>query len=373
MSPLAEPVAVCGRLRLDDVVEARDAGARLIVSAPTSPFCHAANVLRYWSARGHDVAWKVSRTLTADDGLRVIPGGSWLASTTSLTIFAADGSRRRIPIENPTLPHTGELKLRALEADAGGVVAMGGKRYDKLSASLMAPGLSESAEAIALEPVAATRLSSGHLALLSSRVSRAALREIATDPARATGHLDTQQLTYEAILGTWARQRTKEQLTRADLDTAARLIRQFFSVLLVLHETYTYVIESCLDQLDPMTHGEVMLSAIPAILSWQCDAGTLPSAEKNIFDTAGEMPVPPMDLETDLSLTTCKMAQSLIDSALTTTWQTHFARVMVLKEWKFYVAKVVHRHFGRVFAALSPRVTTPHPSRNWGESMKQGL
>jgi hypothetical protein len=318
VSPLAEPVAVCGRLRLDDVVEARDAGARLIVSAPTSPFCHAANVLRYWSARGHDVAWKVSRTLTPDDGLRVIPGGSWLASTTSLTIFAADGSRRRIPIENPKLPHAGELRLRALEADAAGVVAMGGKRYDKLSASLMAPGLSESAEAIALEPVAATRLSSGHLALLSSRVSRAALREIATD-----------------------------------------LIRQFFSVLLVLHEAYTYVIQSCLDQLDPMTHGEVMLSAIPAILSWQCDAGTLPSAEKSIFDTAGEMPVPPMDLETDLALTRSAIAETLIDSALTTTWQTHFARVMVLKEWKFYVAKVVHRHFGRVFAALAPGVTAP--------------
>jgi hypothetical protein len=376
VSPLAGPLAVCGRLRLDDVVDARQAGARLVVSAPTSPFCHAANVLRYWSARGHNVAWRVSSTLTADDRFCIVPAGSWLASSKELTLLAADGSCRQLPTEKPRVSHAGELTIRALEADVGGVVAMGGKRYDRLTAALMAPGLSESAEAVAREPVDAIRLSSGHLALLSSRVARPALCEIATDPARAKRHLDTQQLVYEEILDTWALQRTKEPLTRADLATAAGLIRQFFSVLLVLHETYTYVIQMCLDQLDPMMHDDLILSAIPAILSWQCDAGALPSAQKSIFDTAGEMPTPPLDLKTDLALTTSAITKSVANRDLSLTWRMHFARVMVLKEWKFYIAKIVHRHFGRVFAALSTPVARAggfRPSADIGNELgKEG-
>jgi hypothetical protein len=242
---------------------------------------------------------------------------------------------------------------------------MPGKRYDKLTASLMVDGLADNASWLARRPVAVARLSSGPLAVLCPDLSRRRLRDLACTPDVALPLLERQRGTYERLLATWRGQLERPARGRSAVEGAAALLRDFFGVLLLLHETYSDAIAACLNRLAPNGRGDpLVLAATPRILRWQItDAGLLP-ARKDIFETGGEVRQPPFDVGDDLAETGRRVADALGPiSEESQRWAQHLTLVMVLKEWKFFLAKVVHRHFAETATAAMREVGLDEPVR----------
>jgi hypothetical protein len=354
------PVAlvVSDALTLDVVAAARQRQAQLIVTRPSSPYCHAANVLRYCAARDETIAWRVSHDLPAKQTLHFDEQGRWTMGDDGERVTYTDRGWKShvIGVSHPGTPRLQTLAFAGLMHGRDGVIAMTGKRYDPLTASLMVDGLSESATSLAGRHVDVARLCSGQLAVMAPDVAQRCLRTIATRPTRARPFLEAQRETYDSLLSAWFRQRSKLAFETSDLVRAAALLKTFFSVLLLLHETYTEVIVASLERLKRYAEADnLLLAAIPRVLAWQIGtAAGLPTAEKDILEPGGELPVPPFNVAADLVRTQDAVERVLGGSidAESLQWASHLVLVMVLKEWKFFLAKAVHRHFGRVTATL---------------------
>jgi hypothetical protein len=227
---------------------------------------------------------------------------------------------------------------------------MGGKAYDPLTASLMVPGLADCASWLAGRPVSVVRTASGQLAILAADVSSKALLSRMEQPAIARPCLQRQLETYRSLFASWRSERVRVGGGVQELHRAAELLRRFFAVLLPLHESYGAILARCVGEIRGCDYGDdLMIAATPSVLRWQM-AQRLPlSSSKSIFEPGAEIPVPPSDIDSDLRDTQARVMRTTrgrTDDAVE--WATHLAWVMVLKEWKFYLAKALHRHFSRV-------------------------
>ena len=236
---------------------------------------------------------------------------------------------------------------------------MGGKAYDPLTASLMIPGLADCASWLDGGQVSAVRTACGRLAIFDPAVSTKALLSRMEEPATARPLLEKQLEMYRFLFPAWREERARSGDWVEGLRRAAELLRRFFAVLLPLHETYDAILARCVREIHgrPGSGDSLLVTATPSILQWQMEQQLPLSSAKSIFERGGEVPVAPSTIDADLRDTQARMIRALGERADgVISWATHLAWVMVLKEWKFYLAKALHRHFGGTLRAAAPTV-----------------
>ena len=328
----------------DSLVTAMEAGARVIVSGPASPYCHAANVLRYWQTRGRSIQWctvpAAGLPRLPDSGLVV--DAVAIADGSSHFVWRHAGLTWSLPLADCHASRAGRKAVVCLHSGDRGIVAMAGRRYDRLAASVMSLGLARSADWLVGCAVTAEQLASGEIALLGRGLTHEAIDAIARSPTRAGPFLMHQAGEYEGLLAAWARARAATGPPGPRLAEASGLLERFFAVALLLHETYTDAMALCIGRLG--LRDEALARATPEVLRWQANEIGLLPARKDLFEAGPELPMPPFGPAEDLSCTT----EALMAAALPVgdvTCLEHLARVWVLKEWKFFLAKALHRHF----------------------------
>ena len=130
------------------------------------------------------------------------------------------------------------------------------------------------------------------------------------------------------------------------IGSAADMLTDFFSVLMLFHTSYTFAIHRRMTELVHTSHHESFASELtPGILIWQLgSAGLLPS-HKSLYSLEGEVAAPPINIDDDLaglkpaSLGFCRL---MSDACRTDVVQ--LSEIVVVKEWKFFLAQALHRH-----------------------------
>jgi hypothetical protein len=330
--------------------------SRVIVSGPASPFCHAANVLRVLAEARNPIEWW---TLDEPDLLPVIPQSAFgtLDRSTSQTVLVQHETLRsadvNIPLCNPwdRRGAAGNSVAFAPSGTWSARVAMSARCYDRLTASIMIPGLAESALWVTGHETSVKRADSGQLLIWNDGIRSEAMVEILADRDRSEAPLSRLTLVYGELLREWATCRDLRSTTTRDLEHSCLMLRKFFSVLLLLHTSYTQAISVCLVRIGgPHLSDDATSAAVPEILRWQVAQSDLLPAAKDLLEAGQEVSRPPFTLEEDLALTFRRIVE--VCNTSDRHWCFQLARISVLKEWKFFLAKVLHRHFAVVLRAL---------------------
>lgn len=232
------------------------------------------------------------------------------------------------------------------------------RRYDILTASIMMPSLAKSAERLASGPITVSRSESGHLWFSENSPSIEELLSIAASPSRADPFLTEQETAY-GFLRERAVERRKLPLEDADAFMGVTDdIRIYFSHLLLLHNTYETILRAALlgrsSELASETRSDILRCAID---DWMVSVGLDLPNTKDFLEKGPLLPIPPFDLRTDL-LDLRDRARSLEDIWLDSKTERgvleHAARVFVLKEWKFYLNKLLLREFSSRIRMVRP-------------------
>ena len=350
-------VILSRHLTTDTMTICKTSGAAMVVTGSASNFCHGANVLRYWAANGQMVKWVMS---TAKRDLPATPTvvDGWYDREHGLLKVRG---QRHSPLSSTTFkvhdpsdyPHPSRQQVAlSVTGQIVGNLPMSSRTYDVLTASVMVPGLCASALALNGERAHVFRTSSGHLVLSAKQLTLNNLVDIAASPAKGKPHLERQLQVYENLLKSWEKQRTTQANTSRDLAIAAELLTEYFSVFLLLHQTYTESMARCLQYVtnNPVNLEKIAVLCIPKILHWQIEEVGLLRARKDILEPGGEVPFPSFSLKEDLEATTCRVLANVDKSH--SEYASHLSMISVLKEWKFFLSKALHSHFSTTVRKL---------------------
>jgi hypothetical protein len=344
---------VLSRKLLNDTVNvAIQAGCHDVVTGPSSPFCHGANALRVLASRGTAIRWWLAENIAflpavprqAEGRFTNTPVvGVILLSGEILTVRPADG------------PFAGLANMVAigLHSNQIATIGMNGRQYDPLTASIMMPGLRDGARSLCGEPVSVVRAESGHVLILSAKVGQEAIIRYLADPEQALVLLHRHRAGYSDLFEAWQRSHAVARPSIGDLRAAGSLLRRLFSLLLLLHTSYTETMRDGLRRLmlSESASREVALAAVPDIFRWQVAEVGLLSASKDLLEPGGEVPTPGFTIADDLAATTARVRVAVAIGNSPSLEQ--LIMVSVLKEWKFFLAKALHRHFSTVFRSIT--------------------
>jgi hypothetical protein len=332
-----------------------------VVTTTGSSVCHGANLLReHRHATGREVSWVTG-----------VPRPCWPRPYTLCSIDAARGllfeNLECASVRGARSASTGAEAVVAREIVSLNVDRTSQHRcywphrsYDVLSASLMIPGLSASASALAQKPVSVVHGTDGLLWFTSSSPTIMDLVAIATDPIASRPHLDSQRLAYDAIL----REVRHDDINCSTRDASAArehlhrlvdLITLYFSNFLLHHDTYEHVILKLVDTL----HGDrisvaamdqvITLVTTPGIIRWQREHDVILTKKKDVLEEIPPVRVPSVDVSEDLAATLRQSRAGAgclgVGSTRATSFAAFATEVMVLKEWKFVMNKILLSRF----------------------------
>ena len=357
-------VTLSKHLTTDTLTTCKTSGAAMVVTGPASNFCHGANVLRYWAANGRMVTWLVSLSSADLPATPTAVDGWYDRERGLLEVRAQDSplSSTAFQVHTPSdYPRPSRQQIaQSVTGETIGNLPMSSRTYDVLTAGLMIPGLSASAAALGAESARVFRTVSGHLVLSAKQLSLNALVEIAANPSKGKPHLERQLQVYESLMGSWGKQRTIQSRTANDLAIAAELLTDYFSVFLLLHQTYTESMARCLQHIttDAVNLEKLAVLCIPKILRWQIEEAGLLRARKDILEPGGEVPFPAFTLREDLEATVRQVLANVDKSHME--YANYLSMISVLKEWKFFLSKALHSHFSTTVRKLLGVGMTEH-------------
>ena len=355
-----ENVVVSRSLLNDTVTLARETETSVIISGPSSPFCHAANALRVLACEKNPIEW------WASDSTDFLPSkpehvlGHVNRSAARFSLMHHEecgGVQLSIDLRDPwglALPAM-PLIASAPTGSWSAVVGMSGRCYDRLTASIMVPGLSDSARWLSGRETPVARAESGHLLIWNEAIRSDSMVELLADLGRSDVLLKRQALEYGELMREWISCRDASSVSVEDLEHSILMLRRFFGLLLLLHTSYTRAISQCLARISGSESADavavaVAVAAVPQMLRWQiAEPGLLP-AFKDLFEPGSEFPYPAFTIEEDLASTFGQILA--VCGTSHREWCLQLARISVLKEWKFFLSKALHRHFGILLRAL---------------------
>jgi hypothetical protein len=348
----ARIVVISRKLLNDTVRTAIQTDCHDVVTGPSSPFCHGANALRVLASRGAAIRWWLAEEVASlPVGPRQAEGRFTDTPVAGLILSSGEGLMVR-PADAP-FAASANLVAIGLHSNQMAIVGMTGRQYDPLTASIMIPGLRDGARWLCGEPVSVVRADSGHLLLLSAKIGQQAMIRCLADPDRAPLLLRRHKVGYSRLFDAWRSSRSTACRSVGDLRAAGSLLRRFFGLLLLLHTSYTEAMDDSLRRLklSESARREVALAAVPDVLRWQVGEVGLFSASKDLLEPGGEVPTPGFTIADDLAATTGRVRMAVaVDSSASL---EQLILVSVLKEWKFFLAKALHRHFSTAYRSAA--------------------
>jgi hypothetical protein len=318
-------VVTLERLEIAPVIEAIDAGARIVLARTGNFVAHGVNLLRaHVRASGKPVTVAVGLAALPTPGseVTVTPEGSVIGTFGEVSRAAARRLRAVVKFDDAI----GLAMARCYWPN---------RVYDVFTASLMLPGLCTDASDLAGAGVEGWRADSGHLWFESSSPTQAALFERALDHTQSRDRLQSQATLYQDIHDLIGRLR----LTKVDPSIRIRLladaIRRYFSRFLVFHNDYDEVIR-VLVGLDSIANGSADALLRCRLSSWMLDARPALRLDKSLWEDGSALPIPPFSIFHDVSQST-RSAEGNARLAI---------EILVVKEWKFYTNKLLFREFG---------------------------
>jgi len=343
-------------LTLGVALSAVEAGSRAIITEGGSFACHGANLLR---CADREITWITG----VEDALAQIPpGASVRISGNGVSIG-----------ERPGVPTTVSLRRRLTPTRSREVVRWNPgdgtltrnywphRTYDMLAASVMIPGLQQDCARLTGKRPTISHQADGSLWFSENAPSVSWLTNLIGDPSAAGELIDNQLREYRQILREVATLDASRPSDRDGLRAMAALLGRYFSQFLLLHDTYEYVLAdtaaALAQEMDEETAASFMDSVMTCgVLRWQLDLRLVLPIEKDLFQLRNPVPLPTLgpidDAQTHASDAVTTLATSLgpaVDTTLQTTVE-HAARVVVAKEWKFLLNKILFSRVG-TFAA----------------------
>jgi hypothetical protein len=324
-----------------------------VVTEAGSFACHGANLIRTAVAQGSPAPIWTTDVIGSNQiasGLSVEINGS--------TITIADGPARarivRGPAASPMAPQRGLEVVR--ETLLGEVIERcywPHRSYDKLTADIMTSGLIDSIESLVQIRPNIRRSAHGQLWFSASSPSIEALESLACKLAVGERWLDRQTDTYHQILDG----------LRSDpsLNDLLSMLHEYFTVFMLFHNTYESVLiradRALARELDATACRMLLESTMTSLLlRWQVEHGLALVNAKDLFSNDFGGPLPPFSPSEDVSSTWSLLEASATVQALSPRLRSllrYTSRVVVVKEWKFFVNKALFSAFARRAAGLA--------------------
>lgn len=230
------------------------------------------------------------------------------------------------------------------------------REYDPLTVSLMTDGIEASVHSLTGHRPR-VRADENGLLWLADAPSIDDLTAMATDMEKAYPLVIEQLQTYSEILNDLSRISTHDVTALEDL---RRLINAYFSVHLLLHNTYEKVFISCRDLLlrdgvppDIVTH-LMSLTLTPPIIRWEASQKIetkkdLLAMSRQIRDLPALAPLEEKQFHESAVIDSLAQSPEARDlPAETVRYCRYTACVAVTKEWKFAMNKLLFSAFGEV-------------------------
>jgi hypothetical protein len=217
--------------------------------------------------------------------------------------------------------------------------------YDRFSASMMLPGLSEDLQALGYEGSAIygpDRLIwfSGNTPTSDELLGHA---QFHSHVCQRT--MDRQRIVYEQIL---------HHLKRIDyedngMDSLTDICKSYFSCFILHHRTYTDVLLRAMEALGDMAKKEVGEAIIESLLCtdlvrWYSSFPSPLSLRKDFIEEPAVVPLPPFSPTEEIRLAEERIAKSAEQAGMPLPiieTLRNMARLSILKEWKFVLNKLI--------------------------------
>lgn len=330
-----------------------------IITETGSFATHAANILRAESRRsGYKPIW-----ITCVDG--ALPRLSnldkvYLWPSGAITSF--DSDQFTAPPESTQIyrvAHNREILKVQLPAGQTWRTYWPHRSYDLFTFSLMVPGLLKCCESIAGIKCTAKRASDGIIWFSKESPSLANLRIMVSDVSFAQGYLTRQIHTYRMIISA-LRSMPQDSNWKTALLALVRLLNEYFSVHLLIHDTYESLFAELVRNLSQrLTDSDLryLMESLfrSRITDWQLEHQLPLRNRKDLLDEPEHLPIPEFGMDDDLESTISALIPMLKlfpnlreeDIALI----KHASTVFVTKEWKFVINKLLYTRFACVLAA----------------------
>lgn len=300
--------------------------------------CHGANVLRVVRRkRLKGITWVTN----LPNEITLIPPGTQCEILAGGTIVVASNA----PIETRGTPPVSEL-VGVLPSGVSIRCYWPDRVYDRFSASMMLPGLSEDLRSLGFEGEAIH--GPDHLIWFQGNTPTSAelLDHAQLSTVLSQRSLSRQCSVYSSIV------RKLRALDDNDdgLDTLAEISRSYFSCFLLHHRSYTDVISLALEGLaDPILSEEDKRNLIDRLLGtelvqWYDSLPFRLSLRKDFIGEPLIVPLPPFSPEDEISRAEKEITEEAgrmkLSPAMTETL-LNVSRLCVLKEWKFILNKLI--------------------------------
>lgn len=317
--PASDPVVLTTEeLSLAAVREAIATKAVALVSTRGNFAAHGVNLLRAHARNtGQQVTVLVGVPALPVPGsaVRITPKGEMGADIGAVAPLFSKRRRSRTELDATTLVVKGRCYWPH-------------RRYDTLTTSLMVPGLTADASALAGDAVSIRRTRTGHLWFSELAPSPSRLTQLALDGEFGVPRLQSQAGMYERLMAEVASARHRGlALSLADV---AHLIKEYFSIFIAFHDDYDEILSTLITD---TRYSEVMQSRLT---EWMLSTGADMPLKKDLLEAGGALPLPPV-LPTDDLNAAC--------SPLECPSEQLAAAIFVVKEWKFFMNKLLFREF----------------------------
>ncbi|MEA3075686.1 MAG: hypothetical protein QOF60_594 [Actinomycetota bacterium] len=326
-----EPLVVTmDHLDVPRVLDAIEAAPRVVLSRTGNFAAHGVNLLRTHVRRA-------ARPITVAVGLPALPeaGSEVLISPEGIVTGTFPRVPDQIGRSSVDRPHVAlDVETSVLEARC----YWPDRRYDPFTASLMLPGLTADAARLAGGAmVDGWRAPSGHLWFDSGAPSSMQLLSLALDPEIAGARIDEQAALYSAIFLRITELREAHVPPADAFTTLVELVRAYFSTFLLFHNDYDVVLRAWTD---PADFDDTLQSSLT---SWMLETKQRLPITKSLWESGPPLDMPPFGIDDDLAHAAAAPAPPR---------QRLAARAFVLKEWKFFVNKLLFREFAATCRSL---------------------
>lgn len=204
------------------------------------------------------------------------------------------------------------------------------RKYDRLTSSLMVPGLQTDASDLAGSAVAVELSTSGHIWFGEGAPTSSKLTLMALDRSLGAARLARQQELYRIVLESVRDLRESSMSSPARLSALGALVSQYFSAFLLYHDDYDRVLFHLLG--DEELQRDLVLRS--ALTDWILDTPVSLPLRKDLLEAGEPLPLPHPAVIDDLGT-----ARNIRNA------QEFAHAILVTKEWKFFINKLLFRDF----------------------------
>lgn len=231
------------------------------------------------------------------------------------------------------------------------------RQYDRLTASLMAAGLSHDVSFKCIKtPVEIYHGDDGLLWFDFSAPRTADLISTAVDVNKGSTLVERQITLYETIVNRLAHLDHNESSYASKLIVLVPMIVDYFTSFMTFHKTYEYVYLELERQLLSFVDENTLISfmnsvMVPEIIRWQQNSNLCLINKKDLFECTHIINAPNFSIRDDIKLTLNRVYNrsqcitSINSQTEINSYIIYAVNVAIVKEWKFYINKMLFSRF----------------------------